>query len=320
MRERSIKRSDEEEEMTSGIIFNIQRYSIHDGPGIRTIVFLKGCPLRCQWCSNPESGEMSIQMIFSKKLCQDCGVCVQNCTQHAIAYDVEFGKRIEPSKCIRCGRCMENCPARAIQRIGKIVEVKDVVKEVLKDRIFYRKSGGGVTLSGGEPFFQSEFAAELLADLKANRISTAVETTGAVSFEKIMRSTDFVDLYLYDIKHMDSAVHRKYTGLPNEGIMENLLRLNQLGKRIWMRVPLIPQINDSEDNIERVYALANSLESVERVELLPYHEYGVGKYAQLGRTYTLPNLKKPDESKLSALLEIAAQKYPNLSVIVRRHA
>ena len=303
----------------TGTIFNIQKYSIHDGPGIRTIVFLKGCPLRCQWCSNPESGEPGVQIVFNQNLCVNCGTCLHICGQGAIRKDDHFGRIIDHRVCSMCGKCIRHCPARAFKSVGKIVTIEEVMHEVLKDTVFYRKSGGGVTLSGGEPFEQADFTAELLRRLKQERIPTAVETSGAVSFKNIEPSVDNVDLFLYDIKHSNSEMHRRYTGKDNTRVLENLKELNRLGKRIWVRVPLIANINDDVENMDRVFAMSRHLESVERVELLPYHEYGVGKYAQLGIKYQLEGLKPPTESKIEEILKTAAKLHCGLDVIVRRH-
>lgn len=305
--------------VNAGTLFNIQRYSIHDGPGIRTIVFLKGCPLRCMWCSNPESGEMDIQLSFNRNLCLACDACMHRCATGAIVRDDRFGRRIRPDLCTMCGECYANCPGRAIKKIGKRVSVEEVVQEVQKDMLFYRKSGGGVTVSGGEPFVQWEFTQALLKACKARHISTAVETTGAVPFECMEPSLESIDLFLYDVKHMDSDMHQKFTGAPNRRILQNLRELNRRAKRIWVRVPLISGVNDSQENMEAVYALADSLEHVERVELLPYHAYGVGKYAQLGREYLLEGMQTPSEERISALVELAERQYPKLRVIVRRH-
>lgn len=303
----------------SGTIFNIQKYSIHDGPGIRTIIFLKGCPLRCQWCSNPESGEPGIQIVFNQNLCVDCGTCLRVCRQGAIRRDDCFGKVIDRQACNTCGECIRNCPVQAFKSVGKVITVEEAIREVRKDAIFYRKSGGGVTLSGGEPFEQASFTAELLGRLKQERISTAVETSGAVPFKNMEPSIENIDLFLYDIKHTDGEMHCRYTGRNNKVVLENLKELDRLGKRIWIRVPLIAGINDSVENMDRVFAISRGLKSVERVELLPYHEYGVGKYAQLGIKYQLEGLKPPTESKIKEILEMAAERYSGLEIIVRRH-
>lgn len=302
-----------------GTIFNIQKYSIHDGPGIRTIVFLKGCPLRCRWCSNPESGARGMQVIYNRNLCVNCDGCMKSCMPKAICHDETFGRVIDHLRCDLCRECIHSCPGRALKFIGKTVSTEEVIRQVRKDAIFYRKSGGGVTLSGGEPYVQSQFTAELLRRLKQNRISTAVETTGAVPFESIECSMMDVDLFLYDVKHMDAKVHRRYTGVGNENIQENLRKLNERGKHIWIRVPLIAGVNDTLDNMERVFTLAQELECVQRVELLPYHEYGVNKYAQLGMEYELKGMKPPAEAQIDQILNLASDYHDGLQVIVRRY-
>lgn len=303
-----------------GAIFNIQRYSIHDGPGVRTLVFLKGCPLRCKWCANPESAKAKAQIAYNKALCTDCGACLTGCPAGAIQRDGIFGRRIDDDKCIQCGKCVRLCPANALKTVGRIAEVEEIVREVCKDRVFYRKSGGGVTLSGGEPFAQPDFACELLRAFKEKRISTAAETTGAVPFDAIEKSLDATDLFLYDVKHMDDAVHKRYTGASNERILKNLDRINSAQKRIWIRVPLISGVNDTEENMDRTVALAVSLSGVERVELLPYHEYGVGKYAQLGLKYELEGMKPPDASHIQSMVERLMQRYPTMKIVIRSHS
>lgn len=302
-----------------GIVFNIQKYSVQDGPGIRTIVFLKGCPLRCKWCSNPESGEMRTQIIFQKKLCLNCGNCIKACPAKAIKEDTKFGKIVAQKLCIRCESCVESCPSGALKQMGKKMTVNEVVAEVEKDNIFYRKTGGGVTLSGGEPFAQAEFAEELLKRLKENRIRTAVETSGYVPWEVYERCKDEVDLFLYDIKHMDANIHKAYTGVSNKRILENLRNLNECGKRVWIRIPLIPEVNMTWENIRETFLMAEKLACVERIELLPYHKYGVGKYEQLGMDYELKNTETPAEEQLETFLKLAGKQFPQTKCIVRYH-
>jgi pyruvate formate lyase activating enzyme len=248
-----------------------------------------------------------------------CDACLQVCPHNAIRTNDRFGKKIDFASCTLCGKCVANCPSRALKIVGKNVSLEDVMREVKKDSIFYRKSGGGVTLSGGEPYAQFNFVTELLKMLKAARISTAVETTGAVPFETMEPGLSNVDLFLYDIKHMNSAIHKQYTGAPNEQILENLRKLDRREKKIWIRVPLIPGINDSTENLAAVFELARSLRNVERIELLPYHNYGVGKYTQLGTTYALEGLKPPSEEHVEAILHMASERFPEQMVIVRRH-
>lgn len=302
-----------------GIVFNIQKYSIQDGPGIRTIVFLKGCPLRCKWCSNPESGIPQIQMMFQKKLCINCGACIDACPEKAISEDLKYGKIIDRALCTHCGICERYCPAEALKQAGMEMSIEEVVSEVEKDQIFYRKTGGGVTLSGGEPLMQAEFAAGLLNMLKENRISTAIETAGHVSFEVYEKCLDDVDLFLYDIKHMDPKVHEEYTKASNDRILDNLRRLNERGKRIWIRVPLIPNVNDSYENIHKTFALARELPSVDRIELLPYHNYGAGKYDQLGMEYELKEMKTPQKERVEAMMGRIRKEFPEVENVIRYH-
>ena len=302
-----------------GTIFNIQKYSIQDGPGIRTIVFLKGCPLHCEWCSNPESQNPSVQMAFQRKLCIDCGACVRLCPENAISQDEKYGKYVDENLCRHCGICESNCPAGSWKQIGYEMTVDEVISEIEKDRIFYRKSNGGVTLSGGEPFAQPAFAAELLKKMKEIRLHTAVETAGYVPFSVYEKCLGDIDLFLYDIKHIDSRIHREHTKATNERILNNLQRLDDYGKKIWIRIPLIPGVNDSCENIQKTFALAEKLKTVERVELLPYHDYGVGKYEQLGMEYKLKDMITPSEKKLDELIHFVQNEFPKVKCVIRRH-
>ena len=298
-----------------GIIFNIQKYSIHDGPGIRTLVFLKGCPLKCKWCSNPESRYPAPQIGYQKSLCVGCGKCLPTCPYGAVRDSPIFGKVVDQGLCTECTKCIEACPGGALKLIGQKRQTGGIVDEVKKDRIFYRRTGGGVTLSGGEPFFQPDFTYQLLRELKENHISTAVETTGYAPFTVIEPCLPFIDLFLYDVKLMDSGLHKKYTGAGNELILENLKKADDAGKRIWVRVPLLAGINDSTDNMDRLLGLIAGLKHVERLELLPYHTLGVGKYPRFGMEYELNEAKAPLSGTVDLLVKRAAGRVPALEVL-----
>ncbi len=292
--------------MEQGIVFNIQRYSIHDGPGIRTTVFLKGCPLRCQWCHNPESNLVKEQMAWYSNLCTGCGACRSACPNGCIR-QAENGILQTWENCTDCCACVDACRQKARERIGKIWTAEDVIKEVEKDRRYYRYSGGGLTVSGGEPLSQPEFAAALLREAKERGISTAVETCGFAAWESAKLVLSQADHVLYDIKHMDSKRHRELTGVGNERILDNLERtVRELGKTVWARLPLIAGVNDSKEEIRRVSAfLSPFVASVEEVWLLPYHELGNSKREALGwSTEICGTFRTPEPSHLEELAEI----------------
>ena len=282
--------------VTTGVIFNIQRYSIHDGPGIRTTVFLKGCPLNCWWCQNPESQLSGQEMIFWGDRCISCGACSAICSSNAI--QIKNGLPVtEKEKCLLCGKCIEKCPALAREMIGKKLTTEEVIKEIEKDLVFYEESGGGVTFSGGEPLKQSEFLESLLNGCREKKIHTAVDTCGYISWEILNKISPKVDLFLYDLKLMDIGKHKKYTGVSNEIILENLKKLSSIHNNIFIRFPVIPGINDDYQNIKETGEFLSSLK-IAQVNLLPYHYIGIDKYRRLGRTYKLATIQSPSEEKL----------------------
>ncbi len=282
--------------LTTGIIFNIQRYSIHDGPGIRTTVFLKGCPLNCWWCQNPESQLSGQEMLFWGDRCIGCGACSTICPSNAIR--IKNGIPVtEKEKCILCGKCTEKCPALAREMIGKKLTTEEVIKEIEKDLVFYEESGGGVTFSGGEPLEQFEFLESLLVCCQKKKIHTTVDTSGYISWEILSKISSKVDLFLYDLKIMDSERHKKYTGISNEIILENLKKLSSVHHNIFVRFPLIPGINDDYQNIKETGEFLSSLK-IAQVNILPYHYIGIDKYRRLGRTYKLVTTQPPSEEKL----------------------
>jgi pyruvate formate lyase activating enzyme len=299
--------------MTTGTVFNIQKYSIHDGPGIRTTIFLKGCPLNCWWCQNPESQLSGQEMIFWRDRCVGCGACSKICPSDAI--QIENGMMItEKEKCILCGKCIEKCPALAREIIGKKFTIEEVIKEIEKDMVFYEESGGGVTFSGGEPLGQSEFLEGLLNGCREKKIHTAVDTSGYISWEILNKISLKVDLFLYDLKIMDSEKHKKYTGVSNEIILENLKKLSSIHNNIFIRFPVIPGVNDDSQNIRETGEFLSSLK-VAQVNLLPYHYIGRDKYRRLGRTYHLAATQTPSEEKLSEV-SVILKKF-NLNVKLR---
>ncbi|MCT4563240.1 MAG: glycyl-radical enzyme activating protein [Maledivibacter sp.] len=288
--------------MNQGIVFNIQKYSIHDGPGIRTTVFLKGCPLECWWCHNPESQKINPQLTFKPNKCIVCRECEKFCLHGAISFKDE-GFNYNESICKLCGKCAEICPSEALKFIGENLSIEDTIKAIEKDKIFYEESGGGVTFSGGEPLFQIDFLDGLLTASKQKGLHTAVDTSGYSTWENIKRIKDKVDLFLYDIKHMDDEKHKVYTGVSNKQILENLKKLALGGKNIWLRIPIIPGINDDDLNIRRTCKYISSL-NLNEVFILPYHNIAVDKYQGLGMEYKMPNVRNSEDHVMQQIAKI----------------
>jgi len=265
-----------------GLVFDIKRYAIHDGPGIRTTAFLKGCPLSCLWCHNPESQHADLELSFHSDRCTGCGACVSACPEAAIR--VHDGLALtERERCTVCGACISVCPNDARSVIGVRWTVRALVDELAKDTLFFEQSGGGVTCSGGEPLSQSGFCAAVLRGCQARGIHTAVDTCGHGEEAALRDVADGTDLFLYDVKLIDDRRHREVTGVSNGLLLENLRRLNRWGARIWIRVPLVPGINDDEMNLVHVAELVRTLSSVEALQVLPYHRGGETKQQGLGR-------------------------------------
>jgi len=262
-----------------GTIFDIQRLSVHDGPGIRTIVFMKGCPLSCIWCHNPESRDFRPTLGYSAERCIGCGRCATACSAHSFDGGVH---RIDRTVCDGRGACVSVCPTGALTLYGKEVTATEVMEEVMRDRAFYKTSGGGLTVSGGEPLGQPDFLCELLTLAKAAGLNTCIETCGYTSESVMRRVAPLVDLFLYDFKESDAALHEKFTGVSSERIISNLRLVNSLGKRIVLRCPIIPGLNDRREHLVAIADLAASLECVEEINLMAYHLLGTGKYAELG--------------------------------------
>ena len=277
---------------TYGIVTNIQVYSIHDGPGIRTLVFLKGCPLSCQWCCNPECINREIEIEFFNLKCIRCGACLEACTKGAINPDLEVatGLKIDIEKCDKCGDCIKTCLPHALKFVGERMSVVEVLDRVKKDRVFYMKSGGGATISGGEPLYQFEFTRELLEGCYDENIHTSIETCGFASWEKYRELLKYLDLVLFDIKHMVSKRHQKITGQPNEPILDNLKKLSQDGTPIIIRLPLIPDHNLDDENIKATAEFISTLDNIEEVNLMPFHQFGKDKYERLCREYVIDEL------------------------------
>jgi pyruvate formate lyase activating enzyme len=281
-----------------GVVFDIRRFSIHDGPGIRTTVFLKGCPLRCRWCHNPEGVSPGFEMMFWPRRCIGCGACLPACPQGAISQD-GGAVSTDRERCTLCGACVAVCYAEARQIVGRRMSVAQVMTEIARDLPFYEESGGGVTFSGGEPLAQPDFVCALLRACKEKGIHTALDTCGFAAWEVLDSVREHVGLFLYDLKLMDDARHRQFTGVSNAPILSNLQALSQRRSAIVIRVPLIPRINDDEENLRQIGAFAAALLHLLWVDLLPYHSMSGDKYERLGVTYPLPEIRPPSAEKVA---------------------
>jgi len=298
------------EEPLKGLVFDIQRFSVHDGPGIRTTVFLKGCTLRCFWCQNPEGLNLRPEVMFYPEKCIGCGNCLINCPKDAHIFKNGMHVYLR-EKCIGCGSCTETCYSGALKISGKWMRVEDVMKEVLRDKVFYEASRGGVTLSGGDPLVQSDFSLALLKRCKNEGLHTAVETAANCQWDIIERLLPFIDLVMMDIKHMDPMVHRRVTGITNKLILSNVERFAETGKPLIIRVPVIPTVNDTVEQIEAIAKFVQSFKNLKLLELLPFHRLGEGKYRALGLDYPASHLKTPSKTKMQKLVEAAKRFVPN---------
>ena len=272
----------------TGVIFNIQKYSVNDGPGIRTVVFFKGCPLRCRWCSNPESQLARIQILQDPEKCLHCHHCIEICPRQAVCAD-GTAIQIDPLKCNACGNCIPECPGKALSLEGEVKTVQEVLDVVLKDAVFYEESGGGITLSGGEMLSQPQFAEELLKASKEEGLSTCAETTGYADEEVFRRIAEYLDLILFDLKHWDPVKHEEYTGVTNALPVSNMKYALSLGKQVLPRIPVIPGFNDSPGDAERFSDLLREI-GIKQCQLLPFHQFGENKYTLLGRAYAYQNV------------------------------
>lgn len=292
--------------MTEGIVTNIQRFSIHDGPGIRTTVFVKGCNLRCFWCHNPEAIRPQPEIQFFPERCIGCQVCAETCVRAGHHFDEAGVHHYARSRCIGCGACAEICYAQALVLVGRRVSVDTVMAEIRADAAFYASSGGGVTVSGGEPLLQVEFTHDLLAACRAEGIHTAIETAANVAWERIAGLLPVVDLVMMDIKHMDSTVHRDATGVPNERILANARRLGEQPQPLIVRTPIVPGVNDTPADVATIADFVAGLPNLLYYELLPYHPMAKSKYRSLDLDYRGEDLPTPSAAQMAELVAIAA--------------
>jgi pyruvate formate lyase activating enzyme len=285
---------------SEGLVFHIQRYSIQDGPGIRTTVFLKGCPLRCGWCSNPESQDPAPEIMFRSQQCQQSGACAEACEVGAITL-VDGMPRLDRGTCTMCTDCVEACPSGALEVTGKRMKLEDVVEEACRDELFYVNSGGGVTLSGGEPLSQPEFSRRFLEACKGRSIHTCLDTCGHASWQVMENVLEHTDLVLFDLKHLSSEKHREGTQASNDLVLENLRKtLDSKGTRVWIRIPLIPAYNDGGPHLKELTLAIRGM-GAEKVSLLGFHQWGKSKYQALGREYPYDGIEPlPKESLESA--------------------
>lgn len=284
-------------------ITNIQKFSIHDGDGIRTTVFFKGCPLKCEWCHNPETQRFEKEMQVDREKCTGCGTCASVCPNGAVRMTEDHRPAWDPKACTFCGKCENFCPAGVREIVGREYTVKELTKELMKDQMFYEESGGGVTFSGGEVMsMDMDFILAMAKELKRQDVTLTIDTCGYVPYERFEKILPYVNTFLYDVKVMDPELHKKYMGTDNKLILENLIRLSQDGARIYIRIPTIKEVNGNEENMKETIAFLKQHDiHPAGVNLLPYHDTGSGKYAKLDMEYKGTDLHAPDKEEMEAL-------------------
>jgi pyruvate formate lyase activating enzyme len=292
------------DESLTGWVFNVQRYSVHDGPGIRTTVFLKGCPLGCVWCDNPESQSDIPQIVYWQDRCMHCGTCLHVCPQAAILEKDNGWRQIDRKLCDLCGLCIEECYAGALEIVGKSRTDREILSLVEEDRLFYDESGGGMTLSGGEPLSQPGFSLSLLEGAKVRGIRTAIETSGYAPWGVWVSLLPYLDLILYDLKEVDSDRHVKFTGVENTTILENIERLAKTDIPVIVRRPVIRGYNDNFESIHALGKFVKGLRTIREIDLLPYHRLGLSKYERLGQNYILADEPTMKNEEITGLKEI----------------
>jgi len=300
-------------------VFDIEQFGLEDGPGIRMVVFFKGCSLRCRWCHNPESQHMECEMMFSQDRCLQCGACKDVCPSSAIQFDQESTLRVYlPEKCSMCCRCMKVCPQNAIDCVGYDIPLSSLVNKIIRAGPFHRRSGGGVTLSGGEPLLQVNLCKEFLRSCHEEGIHVAIDTSGHVGWAEIKNVLADTDLFLYDIKHLDSKKHQEWTGKSNQLILGNLERLVSAKANrtfsIIIRIPVVPGFNDTPIEINDILSFVKDLGRIDKVEVLPFHFYGKIKYQKLRRPYPMENYRPPEKDFLQKIKKMGEEKRLDISI------
>lgn len=300
-------------ENQTGIIFDIKKYAIHDGPGIRTTVFFKGCPMRCSWCHNPESWSPEPELMFRAVRCIRCGQCVEICPEDAIELVDEL-PYTDTARCTACGTCIPTCPSQARAIAGRTITVDDVITEIVKDTVFYDESGGGVTFSGGEPLMQPDFLMALLAECRLRGIHTAIDTCCHAEGAMMEKISPLGDLFLCDLKHLDSGKHEHFTGVENGRILENISFLTKSGRPVIIRIPLVPGFNDTVEEITAIVQFVKSLKAIQQINLLPYNSAGVSKAQRLGRNVEILQSQRPDDTLMQTLASTIRRQGFNVNI------
>jgi glycyl-radical enzyme activating protein len=289
-------------ERVTGQVFAVEGGSFHDGPGVRTTVFLKGCPLRCLWCHNPESQSKRPELYFLHEKCTGCGACIGACPNRCHAIH-EGNHRIDWKSCSACGTCVEACPSSALEIKGRDIEPEAIIERLIGEKAFFDATGGGLTLSGGEPFFQFDFSYRVLSLAKKRGIHTCIETCGFAPRENMLKMKDVVDVFLYDFKESDPEMHRRFTGVGNEGIIGNLLALDAAGARTILRCPIVPGLNDRVEHLHAIAGLVERLANVMEVHVMSYHPMGSSKSGRIGRDYPLGESDFPGKPEIEGWME-----------------
>lgn len=286
-------------------VSEIQRFCVHDGAGIRTNVFFQGCQLRCKWCQNPETISMKPVILYNQELCRGCGSCLETCTKGAISVDADVKLKTDRQGCDLCGACTKECYFLARSLSGRQYTVDEVYDLVMKDEVVYKNSGGGITISGGEPLLHREFNVELLKRCQEAGINTAIETAGYVPFTTIEAVSPYTDTFLFDCKAFTEAVHEEWVGVSNQLILENIRKLTDIHDNVVIRVPLIPGVNDSDEEFGRIVEFVSSLRQINSMHILPFHHFGSGKYSLIGIDYECAHFEDENEEQVTHCAALA---------------